>query len=238
MRSTFSPRPIVDILVVIIVFLLAFFVGYKTASADEELRDLRNPVFNGFDLNSNDLLTHKACVLSGGKWSEVPKEDLPVLPPRITSGADCVYKSQEVREAKDSSTELVRPRAVTFVFDHTGTIEAAAFVYDFSTWAARDHARKSLIHNMHKLFPLTATKIKLDQYRLNNLHRELFLELITFDEPAYMISDEGVIDMTTSYILTIGISREKFGDYVFEEELQRELEESNSNDPLDGLDIQ
>lgn len=237
MRSTFSPRPIVDIVVVIIVFILAFFAGYKTASADEELTDLRDPVFNGFSLDSNAFLTHKNCLERGGKWEGVAKDELPVLPPRVNSGAHCIFESQETGEAKDTSTEFIRPKSISFIFDHANMIEVAAFVYEFPTWAARDHARKSMIRNMHKFFPLTATKLKTDQYQLNNLHRELFLELVTYDEPAYMITNEGVIDMTTSYIFTIGFSREKLEDYLFEEDLQKELEKSISNDPLDGLDI-
>lgn len=175
--------------------------------------------FNGFEMNTTAKHLQEVCThQKGGTWSVVPRHVLPTNPPRITSGAECHFKQQTVKTRPDGSIEFITPNTIFFTFDHVGLVEFMVFRYGFRTWAARDHAISSMRRDMNVVFPLTAKKLEVDEYKLNNLPYYVTFMNIFFKE------------LENPFQFSLALSRERFK--VYRENPPKEKA------TLDDLDLQ
>lgn len=155
--------------------------------------------FNGFTTQATRTTAEIRCNELGGEWSEYsPLDGGKVI--RVDSiGADCNFPKQKV--VKDRIyLKLEKPEVINFAFDHAGVVEYAVFGYTFNSWAQKDQAKKTMKALMNDIFPMTATKIKEGQYRLNNTDHHLrFINEFYRD----------------TFYLGVVISREPWEDYSF-----------------------
>lgn len=119
--------------------------------------------FNGFEINGKYGDAERTCRKAGGVWLPTVNEA------DIINGGYCFHDKQIVTEKKGAYV-LEQARQTAFVYNvDTGKLQLVMFEYSFPTWAMRDHARKSLMHSLSELFPLTVTKVAPYEYKLNNL---------------------------------------------------------------------
>lgn len=121
--------------------------------------------FLNFSIDDSIQAAENSCKKTKGQWAEVVSRI-----GFVTKAYACAYKSQVVREDKQSSSYSYTPVKPSIVY--FGTLENRIvfvdYIFKFKTWDMRNHFKMSLTEQLNKLFPLSVKRLSPNEHKLNN----------------------------------------------------------------------